>query len=347
MHIVFYGVVLLCAVSKTLCYLDENEEKLPTKCHVESVTFKTLKGLKKRGVKVDLGFPDQMWDTPDAEVTRLKNRCEYMVEQHEDDITEWYWNHPDENLTQWLCIERVLNSHETDCLEGNQNKEVSAAGSGMEKKSDKEKGEMDEKKVNKDRKVKDGAQKKSKKMKKSSRENKMNKKDRGESDSEKIQRLIREQTEQQAKRFGEQPEMGKLTKAKRDQLRKRLSAFFHTKGFRAKLREIRQELSDDEYFPTQPWIENLDAKYHDEVISHMRRHAYERITTPEEFRREVELRMASTGLLKEHSEVQKLGNVFLEEASTVRDPNEIRDRLKDLDALSAILGKSNGIHEEL
>jgi hypothetical protein len=41
---------------------------------VESMTFRTLKGLKKRGVKVDLGFPDQMWDSPDAEVTRLKSR---------------------------------------------------------------------------------------------------------------------------------------------------------------------------------------------------------------------------------------------------------------------------------
>ena len=40
----------------------------------ESVTFNTLKGLKNRGVKVDLGFPYEMWDTPDAEVTRLKSR---------------------------------------------------------------------------------------------------------------------------------------------------------------------------------------------------------------------------------------------------------------------------------
>lgn len=40
----------------------------------ESVTFNTLKGLKNRGVKVELGFPYEMWDTPDAEVTRLKSR---------------------------------------------------------------------------------------------------------------------------------------------------------------------------------------------------------------------------------------------------------------------------------
>ena len=38
------------------------------------MTFDTLKGLKKRGVKVELGFPDEMWDTPDAEITRLKSR---------------------------------------------------------------------------------------------------------------------------------------------------------------------------------------------------------------------------------------------------------------------------------
>ena len=40
----------------------------------ESVTFDTLKGLKNRGVKVELGFPYEMWDSPDAEVTRLKSR---------------------------------------------------------------------------------------------------------------------------------------------------------------------------------------------------------------------------------------------------------------------------------
>ena len=45
-------------------------KKLPE----ESVTFNTLKGLKNRGVKVELGFPYEMWDTPDAEVTRLKSR---------------------------------------------------------------------------------------------------------------------------------------------------------------------------------------------------------------------------------------------------------------------------------
>ena len=40
----------------------------------ESSTFTTLKNLKKRGVKVNLGFPDEMWDTPDAEIVLLKKQ---------------------------------------------------------------------------------------------------------------------------------------------------------------------------------------------------------------------------------------------------------------------------------
>lgn len=45
----------------------------------ESVTFNTLRGLRDRGVKVELGFPDEMWETPDAEVTRLKSRVYIFI----------------------------------------------------------------------------------------------------------------------------------------------------------------------------------------------------------------------------------------------------------------------------
>ena len=34
------------------------------------------------------------------------------METYEDDLTEWYWNHQDKDLTEWLCIERVLNPGE-------------------------------------------------------------------------------------------------------------------------------------------------------------------------------------------------------------------------------------------
>jgi hypothetical protein len=45
----------------------------------ESSTFKTLNELKERGVNVDLGFPDELWDTPDAEVVRLKTQVHYFI----------------------------------------------------------------------------------------------------------------------------------------------------------------------------------------------------------------------------------------------------------------------------
>lgn len=85
----------------------------------ESATFQTLNELRERGVKVDLGFPDEMWDTPDAEVVRLKTQCENMVEEYEEDLSEWYYNHQDNNLHDWLCRSRVLRGKQKnkDCLQ--------------------------------------------------------------------------------------------------------------------------------------------------------------------------------------------------------------------------------------
>ena len=34
------------------------------------------------------------------------------METYEDDLVEWYWHHQNENLTNWLCIERVLDPGE-------------------------------------------------------------------------------------------------------------------------------------------------------------------------------------------------------------------------------------------
>ena len=45
-----------------------------------------------KGVKVDLGIPHELWDKPSAEVTQLKSQCEVMLERHEEDIEDWYFN---------------------------------------------------------------------------------------------------------------------------------------------------------------------------------------------------------------------------------------------------------------
>jgi hypothetical protein len=37
-----------------------------------SETFQALRGLVNKGVKVDIGIPEQLWDKPSAEISHLK-----------------------------------------------------------------------------------------------------------------------------------------------------------------------------------------------------------------------------------------------------------------------------------
>lgn len=83
-----------------------------------SQTFKTLHGLVDKGVKVDLGIPLELWDSPSAEVTKLKSQCETLLERHEGDIENWYFNHQDDGrpLIKFLCEDIALRGGETRCL---------------------------------------------------------------------------------------------------------------------------------------------------------------------------------------------------------------------------------------
>jgi len=84
-----------------------------------SQTFQVLNNLVAKGVKVDLGIPEELWDEPPAEVSNLKVECEKMLESHESDIEEWYFNHAQkEPLSKYLCEERVLKNSDVSakCL---------------------------------------------------------------------------------------------------------------------------------------------------------------------------------------------------------------------------------------
>jgi len=81
-----------------------------------STTFKTLHGLVDKGVKVDLGMPYELWDKPSAEVTQMKTQCENLLEKHESDIENWYFNHQDQPLQNYLCIDRALKRGDSGCL---------------------------------------------------------------------------------------------------------------------------------------------------------------------------------------------------------------------------------------
>ncbi|XP_011875223.1 PREDICTED: protein canopy homolog 3 [Vollenhovia emeryi] len=100
-----------------------------------SQTFKTLHGLVDKGVKVDLGIPYELWDKPSVEITTLKTQCEDLLENHEADIENWYYNHQGEiSLIRYLCSERALKGQNDSCL---YEKET-----GKDKKQKKKKKEM-------------------------------------------------------------------------------------------------------------------------------------------------------------------------------------------------------------
>ncbi|KAH0946729.1 hypothetical protein HN011_005569 [Eciton burchellii] len=82
-----------------------------------SQTFKTLHDLVDKGVKVDLGIPYELWDKPSVEITTLKVQCEDLLENHEADIEEWYYNHQGKvPLIRYLCSERALKGDNDSCL---------------------------------------------------------------------------------------------------------------------------------------------------------------------------------------------------------------------------------------
>lgn len=83
----------------------------------KSMTFQTLDKLVDRGVKVDLGIPHELWDSPSAEITALKQQCEGNLEQYENIIEQWYWGDRKQPLDQYLCRERVLPKEQLACLD--------------------------------------------------------------------------------------------------------------------------------------------------------------------------------------------------------------------------------------
>ena len=82
-----------------------------------SQTFKTLHNLVDRGVKVDLGIPEELWDSPSAEITALKQQCEDYLEKYHDIIEQWYWGERDKKLSDYICRERVLDKEQTSCID--------------------------------------------------------------------------------------------------------------------------------------------------------------------------------------------------------------------------------------
>ncbi|KAJ6667018.1 hypothetical protein lerEdw1_019021 [Lerista edwardsae] len=104
-----------------------------------SETFETLHNLVHKGVKVVMDIPYELWNETSAEVADLKKQCEIMVEEFEDVIEDWYRNHQEDDISQFLCANHVLKGKDTSCLAEKWNgKKGDMARSGQKKKKKKD-----------------------------------------------------------------------------------------------------------------------------------------------------------------------------------------------------------------
>ena len=169
-----------------------------------------------------------------------------------------------------------------------------------------------------------------------------------EDDSEKIQRLIKQQAkEQQEGRRSRKKEFarGRMNERKRHELQMRLREIHDVDRLRRELRKIRtREMTEDDYAEREPWERDMDSSIPEEVRRDMRRHRFDRMEDPEDLRRELRMRIIDLEddeddgyFLGENSFVfRELHQRYMMEAEEIRDPTELKKRIDDLDALSAI-----------
>ncbi|XP_053568772.1 protein canopy homolog 3 [Bombina bombina] len=103
-----------------------------------SETFQTLHHLVHKGVKVVMDIPYELWNETSAEVADMKKQCDVLVEEYEDVIEDWYHNHQEEDLTDFLCARHVLKGQDQSCLSEQWDKKGDTAPSQGNKKQKKE-----------------------------------------------------------------------------------------------------------------------------------------------------------------------------------------------------------------
>uniref|UniRef100_A0A914GYB0 DNA ligase n=1 Tax=Globodera rostochiensis TaxID=31243 RepID=A0A914GYB0_GLORO len=79
-------------------------------------TVNAIKKLKERGVQVKLDVDDALLDRPSVESGRLKEHCEWMIEEFEQDIDQWFIHHRHKTpLEAFLCAGRLADEFDGTC----------------------------------------------------------------------------------------------------------------------------------------------------------------------------------------------------------------------------------------
>jgi len=83
-----------------------------------STTMSTLNGLRLKGVKVELGIPEDLWNATSAETSKLKRQCDKLLEEAEESIEDWYMSDGEkEDILNYLCRDRLLKDTDKMCLD--------------------------------------------------------------------------------------------------------------------------------------------------------------------------------------------------------------------------------------
>ncbi|XP_053316052.1 protein canopy homolog 3 [Spea bombifrons] len=110
-----------------------------------SETFQTLHHLVHKGVKVVMDIPYELWNETSAEVADMKKQCDVMMEEYEDVIEDWYRNHQEEDITDFLCARNVLKGQDKSCLSDDWASKKGDTGLSAGKKKGKKQGEKKKK----------------------------------------------------------------------------------------------------------------------------------------------------------------------------------------------------------
>uniref|UniRef100_A0A915CR31 DUF3456 domain-containing protein n=1 Tax=Ditylenchus dipsaci TaxID=166011 RepID=A0A915CR31_9BILA len=80
-----------------------------------SKTANTLKDLAERGVEITMDVPADLLDQPSLESGKIKDHCEWIIEEFEADIEQWFQKHREHPLQKYLCQGRLVEVDPT-CL---------------------------------------------------------------------------------------------------------------------------------------------------------------------------------------------------------------------------------------
>jgi len=114
-------------------------------------------------------------------------------------------------------------------------------------------------------------------------------------------------------------------------------------------------MTEDDHTPKEPRERHLDSSIPKEVRRDMRRHRHERTQEPEDLRQQLRMRVMyiddEDDFMGENSfAFRELSHLYMMEAEKIRDPSELKKRIDDLNALSAIFsfgydrGRRRGRH---